>query len=63
MKGGLKIGKLAISVRDLDIFKDVMNCLDEVVQDERIPEGVRKEYNQKLKRIAENYSKGDSEDE
>jgi hypothetical protein len=48
-KGGLAV---EISVKDIDLFHKVIDTLKEVVEDERIPENVRKEYKDKVLKLS-----------
>lgn len=49
--------KMQVSITDMDIFKDAIKTLIELVKDERISESIRYEYLDKLMKIIdiENY--------
>ncbi|KEI01574.1 UPF0147 family protein [Clostridium botulinum] len=37
-----------VSIKDTDIFKDILNIIKDITEDKRIPRPVRKEYKQKI---------------
>ncbi|MGC4378260.1 hypothetical protein WD019_15230 [Fictibacillus sp. Mic-4] len=42
------MAKMSINVQDLDIFKNLVGGLIEILKDERIPFSIREEYLEKM---------------
>lgn len=49
------MAKAEIKVTDMDIFRDVVNCLKDVLQDPQTPEAVKNRYLERMKEIQARY--------